>query len=188
MAVATSQLDRDLLNQCLSGSEEAWRGFCDRFAGLILHVVRHVAGAYRIPLDESTSDDLVAEVFCTLLERDCAVLRRFRGDSSLATYLVVIARRTAMRQLLQRQALPTDAVLEMDQLPDYSRNATPDHPNWDWESEEAVRGLSQEEAHAIRMFHLEGKSYREIGHHLGMSENSIGPFLSRAREKIRQRA
>lgn len=186
--MATSQLDRDLLNECLSGSEEAWRSFCARFAGLILHVVRHVADAYRIALDEPTSDDLVAEVFCALLERDCAVLRRFRGDSSLATYLVVIARRTAMRQLVQRQALRTDAVTEMDQLPDYSRNDAPSYPHWDWDSKEAIRGLSQEEAHAIRMFHLEGKSYREIGHHLGMSENSIGPFLSRAREKIRQRA
>jgi RNA polymerase sigma-70 factor (ECF subfamily) len=37
------------------------------------------------------------------------------------------------------------------------------------------------------MFHLEGKSYLDIGHHIGMPENSVGPMLSRARAKIRNR-
>ena len=36
----------------------------------------------------------------------------------------------------------------------------------------------------VRLFHLEGKSYREIGSVIGMPENSIGPILSRARNKL----
>jgi RNA polymerase sigma-70 factor (ECF subfamily) len=35
------------------------------------------------------------------------------------------------------------------------------------------------------MYHLEGKSYEEISHLVGMSANSIGPVLSRARQKMR---
>lgn len=75
--------------------------------------------------------------------------------------------------------------MEMDTLPDH--RASQDE-GLDFGSSEMLQNLSTEEASAIRMYHFEGKSYREIGTHLGMSENSIGPFLSRAREKLRQRA
>jgi RNA polymerase sigma-70 factor, ECF subfamily len=187
IAVALSNIDRELLHDCLSGSEEAWRGFCDRYVGLISRTVELVATSFRVPLDNASRDDLVAEVFLELLERDCAALRQFRGESSLAAYLVVITRRTVIKRLAHRQIPISDHTMEIESLPDLS------HPVesidiLDWNSSEAFRGLSNEEASAIRMFHLEGKTYREIGTHLGLSENSIGPFLSRARQKLRRRA
>jgi RNA polymerase sigma-70 factor (ECF subfamily) len=37
----------------------------------------------------------------------------------------------------------------------------------------------------VRMYHLEGKTYQEISMQVGMAENSIGPILSRARDKLR---
>ena len=42
------------------------------------------------------------------------------------------------------------------------------------------------EAQVVRMYHLEGKNYYEISVAVGLSENSIGPMLSRARNKMRQ--
>jgi RNA polymerase sigma-70 factor (ECF subfamily) len=42
------------------------------------------------------------------------------------------------------------------------------------------------EAEVVRMYHLEGKTYQEISMQIGMAENSIGPILSRARDKLRQ--
>ena len=41
--------------------------------------------------------------------------------------------------------------------------------------------LDPQEASVVRMYHLEGKSYEEISKVVGMSENSIGPVLTRAR-------
>ena len=38
----------------------------------------------------------------------------------------------------------------------------------------------------VRKFHLEGKTYREISSEVGVPENSIGPTLTRAREKLKQ--
>ena len=49
-----------------------------------------------------------------------------------------------------------------------------------------LRTLHGPEADVVRMYHLEGKSYREISSSVGMPENSIGPTLSRARAKLRQ--
>ena len=40
-----SNLDRDLLNRCLSGTPDAWEDFVDRFLGLITYVVSEVRTA-----------------------------------------------------------------------------------------------------------------------------------------------
>jgi RNA polymerase sigma-70 factor (ECF subfamily) len=49
-----------------------------------------------------------------------------------------------------------------------------------------LEGLGEEEAEVVRLYHLEGKSYQQISSAIGMPENSIGPTLSRAREKMRR--
>ena len=54
------------------------------------------------------------------------------------------------------------------------------------EVEQLLGGLQGTEALVVRMFHLEGKSYQEISTMVGMPENSIGPILSRARDKLRR--
>ena len=54
------------------------------------------------------------------------------------------------------------------------------------EVQRLLGGLQGTEAQVVRMFHLEGKSYQEIGSAVGMPENSIGPILSRARNKMRR--
>jgi len=46
--------------------------------------------------------------------------------------------------------------------------------------------LAPEEAEVVRMYHLEGMSYEQISLASGMSENSIGPVLTRARLKMRE--
>ena len=54
------------------------------------------------------------------------------------------------------------------------------------EVERLLGGLQGTEAQVVRMYHLEGKSYHEISLAVGMPENSIGPILSRARNKMRR--
>jgi len=48
-------------------------------------------------------EDLAAEAFLALISDDFAVLRRFRGESSLATYLTVVTRRVIVRELLKHK-------------------------------------------------------------------------------------
>jgi RNA polymerase sigma-70 factor, ECF subfamily len=45
--------------------------------------------------------------------------------------------------------------------------------------------LDPQEARVVRMYHLEGLSYQQISREVGISENSIGPVLTRARSKMR---
>ncbi len=184
--MALSNLDRELLRDCLADDSDAWRGFCDRFIGLVIHVVYHTTNSWNIRISDETRDDLVSDVFVALLDKDFAVLRRFRGECSLATFLAVVARRIVLRRISQMKLKSeVRSLSEMDMEPESADNATMNYDNADL-VEDSLAKLSSPEAAAIRMFHLEGKTYQEIGSHLGMPENSIGPFLSRARDKIRR--
>jgi RNA polymerase sigma-70 factor, ECF subfamily len=184
--VALSDIDRKLLDRCLNGKPGAWEDFVDRFMGLVVHVVNHTAQCRSINLSTSDREDLAAEVFLAIVDNDLAVLRHFRCKSSLATYLTVVARRVVVRKLVEsRSAVPLgDMVAQAAAEETDSEQRISDH-------EEVGRLLGElqgPEAAVVRMYHLEGKTYQEISHSVGMPVNSVGPLLSRARAKLRRRA
>lgn len=184
-----SEIDRNLLERCLQRKARAWEDFVDRFMGLVVHVVRHSAQARSLRLSPEDQDDLCAEVFLAVIRDDFAVLRNFRGRSSLATYLTVVARRVVVRKLLARK---TTSRLDEGGGEQSASVADPHaNPQQQVDSREQVRQLLEvlqgTEAEVVRMYHLEGKTYPEISSATGVPENSIGPMLSRARNKMRQR-
>lgn len=183
-----TEIDRNLLDRCLQKKPRAWEDFVDRCMGLILHTIKHTAQCRGIRLSREDRDDLCAEVFLAIIRNEFAVLRNFRGQSSLATYLTVVARRVVVRELLTRGPSGTLAA-PAQHLP----QSVPDpHVNSERqviareEVEHLLGGLQGTEALVVRMYHIEGKSYQEISTTVGMPENSIGPILSRAREKLRR--
>jgi RNA polymerase sigma-70 factor, ECF subfamily len=189
VGVALSEIDRSLLERCLQARPRAWEDFVDRFMGLVVHVVNHTARARSVRLSTADRDDLCAEVFLAIVKNDYAVLRNFRGKSSLATYLTVVARRIVVRELLSRMS----AAQLVDGSSAHSAQSIPDphmavEERFDdrEEVERLLGGLQGTEAQVVQMYHLEGKSYHEISLVVGMPENSIGPILSRARSKMRR--
>ena len=183
--MSLSEIDRSLLQRCLKRQPRSWEDFVDRFLGLVVHVVNHSAQSRSLQLNEEDSEDLAAEVFVALLENDFAALRHFRGECSLATYLTVIARRVVVRELLKRRSL--SPLTDAEQAADDSSQAVQRIQDQD-EVRRLMEGLDGKEADVIRMYHLEGRSYDEISSHVGMPTNSIGPTLTRARQKLRQAA
>lgn len=185
-----SELDRSLLQRCLDNEPGAWAEFVDRFAGLFVHVIQHTAHARSVPLRPEDVDDLSAEILLALLAHDCAALRQFRGHSSLAWYLTVVARRVAVREIARRRMAEAMGHVEAHGVAaDRAEAARAEQERV--ENRDQVQRMLQDlpstDAEVVRQFHLEGKSYREISDRLGIPENTIGPTLTRAREKLRQR-
>jgi len=181
--VALSEIDRTLLQRCLANQPRAWRDFVDRFMGLIMHVINHTAQCRSILLSNPDREDLAAEVMLTLLQDDFAVLRRFRGKSSLATYLAVISRRVVVRQLLHnRTSTPLGEVAEHAMASDSEVEQRVTNRE---EVEQLLHRLDDSEANVMRLYHLEGKTYQEISRVTGMPTNSVGPMLSRLRTRLR---
>lgn len=151
--------------------------------GLVMHVINHTAQCRSILLPAAEREDLAAEVMLAIVDDDFAVLRRFRGKSSLATYLTVISRRVVVRKLVKnRSATSLGSVAEnaLAMESDVQQRLT--------DQEEVARLLAQldgPEAQVVRMYHLEGRTYQEISRITGMATNSVGPLLSRVRSRLR---
>jgi RNA polymerase sigma-70 factor, ECF subfamily len=187
--VALSEIDRNLLERCLQRKPRAWEDFVDRFMGLVVHVVNHTARARSVRLTPADRDDLCAEVFLTTIKNEFALLRNFRGKSSLATYLTVVARRIVVKELLSRMPaarLGDGTAMDSLQAVADSQPSVEERLGNQEEVQRLLGGLQGTEAQVVRMYHLEGKSYQEISSAVGMPENSIGPILSRARNKMRR--
>jgi len=186
--VALSEIDRNLLQRCLERKPRAWEDFVDRFMGLIIHVIDHSAQSRSVRLRPEEREDLCAEVFLTIVKDDLALLRRFRGESSLATYLTVVARRIVVRAMLDRKAaarLGHGVSQEAVQSVADSHGAVGDRIESQEQVERLLAGLNDQEAEIVKLYHLESKSYQEISDGIGVPVNSIGPILSRARAKMR---
>ncbi len=185
-----SEIDRRLLQRCIHRKPHAWEDFVDRFVGLVVHVIRHTAATRSLRLAAEDEEDLAAEFFMALVRDDFAVLRRFRGESSLTTYLTVVARRVIVRELLKDQARFRRCRVSGEAAETAEANRRqPESRLEDREEVQALlRLLKGSEAEVIRLYHLEGKSYREISAAIGVPENTIGPTLSRARARLRRAA
>lgn len=184
--MALSDIDRNLLDRCLTSKPRAWEDFVDRYMGLVVHVINHTAQCRSLRLSTSDREDLAAEVFLAVVDNNLAVLRHFRGQSSLATYLTVIARRVIVRKLVDgRSAMPLSEMVTHAAADETNVEQRIDDQD---ELEQLLGELRGSEAAVVRMYHLEGKTYQEISHVVGMPENSVGPLLSRARSKLRRRA
>ena len=171
--MALSDIDRNLLERCLARKPRAWEDFVDRFTGLVIHVVNHTARCRSLMLSSADREDLTADVLLAIIRDDFAVLRHFRGKSSLATYLTVVARRVV--------ATPLGAAADAVAADGANEQRMTDRE----EVEQLMEHLDESEAAVVRMYHLEGKTYQEISRTTGMPTNSVGPMLTRARAKLR---
>src|SRR5262249_35666763 len=123
-----------------------------------------------------------------IVSNDYAVLRTFKGQCSLATYLTVIARRCCVHELARRAA-----AREVPREDGHKPQPEPEEPpraQLGLESLEEVEKLlgklPSRDREVVRLYYLEGRSHEEISIDLNVPVNSIGPILSRARKRLRK--
>lgn len=204
--MALSEFDRDLIERCLSQAPQAWEEFVDRYIGLVIHTINHTAKSRSLLIKDQDIEDYTAEVFLQIVHDDFAVLRRFRGNSSLATYLAVIVRRIVVREFVQRQHPRTTETRSSTESEEsegsqvYAYRLSLENPETIQDRQpnadqllanqeivaQLLNVLGGNEREVVKLYHLEGRSYQEISGLTGVPENSIGPTLSRARQKLRQ--
>ena len=187
MAVGLIARDRELIKRCLHHEPGAWNDFVDRFLGLVYHVVQHTADMRSYSLTPEDKEDVASQVLLRVVENDYAALRQFRGKSSLASYLTVIARRTCVNELASRaQIKDKEGAHTNDHVTEKAPAAKP-KPALDTLEEvgKLLKKLPSRERAVVRLFYLEGRSYEEISTELTIPVNSIGAILARARKKLR---
>jgi len=84
--------DRELVDLCLQGEQQAWTEFLRRFQPIIARVVATTIRRRTQP-DGALVDDLVQNVLVKLCDRDCRAMRSFRwlNENSFRGFLKVVS-------------------------------------------------------------------------------------------------
>ena len=185
--MGVSKRDRDLVKRCLANQSGAWKDFVDRNLALIYHVIQNTAFLRSVPLQPGDVEDLVADILLQIVSGDFAILRNFKGESSLATYLAVIARRICVHKLANRAIMQekTNQQQELDGLADRREKAKTPSENLE-DIESLLKRLHGKEKEVVRLRFMEGRSYEEVSSALHIPVNSIGPILARAQQKMKK--
>lgn len=183
-----TEKDRILINDLLSGTAGAWNAFVDRYANLIVQVIRHTTHAHSLKLTADDIDDLTADVFTTLLDRNMGAIRGFRGRSSFATYLAVVVRRVVLRKLTQRRYLQAFGHVQAHQasMAEAVESSSSRRVEARDEVDSLMKTLPESLRPIVRMFYLDGRTYQQISQRLSIPMNSIGPTLARAKALLQQ--
>ncbi len=177
--------DKDLVARCARGEGDAWKEFLDRCGPAIASSVRQALGAGG-PVSPADVEDCAAEVVAALLADGASLLRSFRGEARLTTWLWVIARRTAIAWRTRRARAPGSASEEaLAEVRDRAEGPDAAAARRDAASAvaRAVSELPPRDREILRLFYDGGKSQAEISAALGIPVAQVSTALFRAREK-----
>jgi RNA polymerase sigma-70 factor (ECF subfamily) len=178
--------DLALVQRLLARDEAAWIDFLSRYDRL---VQSRIATACR-EVGRTNGlieliDEISAEVYAALAELDMKILRSFAGGSRLSTWLSVIVRRFALRQISRLNRLPVNVEPELfQQLQVTDGNESAHQERLQHIAQARIR-LSPNDQLVLRLFYDESRSYEEIAGLLKISVNAVGPKLDRARRRLK---
>jgi RNA polymerase sigma-70 factor, ECF subfamily len=182
MAVAS---DSVLLQRLLRNDPTAWREIVTQYSGLLLAISRRTFLGYGYLPANQDCEDVVAEVWCNLLENNRAVVRRCLARGYFLPTLQVLARNRSIDMLRRRKLISVPMADEENTLaaPEPELVVDPDRAAL---LPKALEVLSPKEKTLVQLFFLQEKKYREIERLTGIPQNSIGPTLARALLKLRK--
>ncbi len=91
------------ISQIISGDSEAFQLLIDEYSPLIKASLTALFYRYNRANPDDEAKELLNQFFLALMEDDFKKLKLFRGESSLATYLRVIATRLALDMMRKRK-------------------------------------------------------------------------------------
>jgi RNA polymerase sigma-70 factor, ECF subfamily len=158
----------------------------ERFEDLVSEHRSHVYGvALRVVSDPTLADDVVQETFI----RAWRGLPRFRGDSSIGTWLHRIAVNTALtarRRAVRISGPSLDSIEQVAAVPtpDDDPDRRSEMLGLRLELEGALDVLPAGQRVVVVLKDVEGWSHAEIADHLGISESAAKVRLHRAHRRL----
>lgn len=184
--------DASLVARCVTREPAAWDELVARHLAVLAAVVRRVVGRGGVDVE-----DVLQSVYLRLWDDDCRRLRTFEGRSRLSTWLVVLARREALDRVRARRGRRETAASAIDgavadpAVPERDGSAAPASAAAEDREERdrlsaAVDALPARDRLLVRLVWMDGCAYAEAARLLDVPENSISPWLLRARGRLKQ--
>lgn len=190
----TDWTDEELVSRCVAGDARAWKAMIDRYSRLVAHVVRQTLRSRLRSCAEEDVNDIVEDVYAHLVADDCRVLRNFRAPFNLKSWLAVSAARKALDFCKRRRpqmSLDEKARGDADHstigdLIEGEELTERRHTARDVREAFEQAPLNPKERIILSMYFFDNCSYSEIAAVAGVPENSIGPTIHRALDKVEE--
>lgn len=177
----------EVVRACIDGRPGAWESFVVRYAPLILAVARRSLRARGLSPAPDDLEDICENTFYAFVKDDFALLRSYDRRFALSTFVGVVARTQAGRFARRRRGGHSD--VDVAELP--SRIEDPAVAAEEGDLRAALRvtldEMPERDRAILCMFYFSDRDYRAIATDLGISPNSVGAALHRARERLRAR-
>ena len=172
MRIVAANIDKELIERCVKGDQDAWKDLIIRYERLVYSVALALC-------TESEASDVFQQVWMELYQR----LSNLRHAEALPAWLITVTRRCAYKLINSRHG---SEPLE-DDVPDLKQQQI---TQIEYEHE-LERGLSQlgdrcRQLIDLLYFNPDEPSYAGIADKLSMPVASIGPTRARCLEKLRK--
>lgn len=160
--------DMALVQAIARGDEEALARLYERYAGLLFNYLLALVD------DRQTAEDLLQEVFLAVWQG----ARRFRGRSTVRTWVYRIAHHRAIDHLRRRR--PQVSVDEVTLVADHDPEAMVEQSRRAEAVRRALATLSPTHRAVVELTFVHGLSYREIADVLGCPPGTVKSRMSHA--------
>jgi len=179
--------DKTLIQACIEGRPGAWEELVRRYSPLILAVARRSLRSRGVPPNTEDLDDICENTFYAFVKDEFALLRQYDDRFAFTTYVGVVARTQAGRFLRRRRSGMSD--LDVQEVPSRGLDPAVEAEEGDLKTvlRETLEEISERDRHIIQQFYFGERDYQQIAADLGISPNSVGAALHRARERLKAR-
>ena len=187
----TTQSDRELITSLLRGESGSWREFQTRFDRLVRRQVERVCRGFARTLGNDEMDEIRAEFYLSLVDREMRKLRLFdptRG-LKLSSWVALLAGNAARDFLRSHRRRPAtlSTTGEVDRIDDrdlFEETASRERCS---HALDALRTFPSQDQLLLLMLHVEEASVDEIARACGGSDKTVYTRAHRIRAQVRQR-
>ena len=185
--------EADLVRACADGDPAAWERFVDRYGTLIAALARRMLARRTGHAVAADVDEVVSGVFFALVKGERRLLRRYRPEFRLSTYLGVICRTEVGRHARSSKRNPRSLGDDIEQE-GVDPGPTPSAALERREREDAVGSvrraideMAPRDRLLLTMRFIDGADYGVIADVLRVRRDSVGQLLHRAKERLASR-
>lgn len=184
----------DLIARCAEGDDDAWAEFFRRYGRFLDYMIRRALSSGGRIANPDDVADVRAEIVAWLVANDGRVLRTYRGESKVTSWIGVVVGRRA-RRIAQRGAGLRNKTVSLDALTadatshlavGESEDGTPRAKALSALGE-AIESLSERDRALLKGAFYDRKSYSDMADELGVRTDSIGQLLFRAKKRLKKK-
>jgi len=183
-----------LIKGCVARDATAWREMITKYGALIAHAARTTLHRVLKNVDPNQVEEASQAIWAMLVEDECRRLRSFAGQSALSTWLTVLATRRTLdfiRTEMRKGSMKTIKIEnedDKDMLNELREREAPNAVVNDDEMTQLHEGMDElatEERLILKLYYLDGLSYRSIAKTMKVAPNTVSSYIFRAREKLK---